>query len=115
MINEHTKFILTDEQFERFMKDHFGGIEKYLKQKAIETFSEWEKQMKWEELEKKKWLTSEEAAKILNYKVSYIRFLVSNKKIEYRKFGGKLEFDIEVLKRYREDNSILFKSVDSDI
>ncbi len=115
MKDENISFFLNDEQFKRFMKDHFKGIEKYLMQKAIETFTEWEKQLKWQEMENKKWLTSDEAAYYLNIKVSYLRFLVNKKKIEYRKFAGKLEFDIKVLKSYREENSILFKSVDSDI
>jgi len=115
MIDEHTKFILTDEQFEQFMKDHFKGIEQHLKEKAIDTFNSWGKQLIWQELENKKWLTSDEAAYYLNIKISYLRYMVSKKLIEYNKFGGKLEFDIKVLMKYRKDKSILFKSVDSDI
>ena len=115
MSKEIINFKLSDDQYERFIKNNLRGIEKILKAKAIETFSEWEKELKWSEIESKKWLTSEEAAYYLNIKVSYLRFLVAKKKIEYRKFAGKLEFDIKVLKKYREDKSILFKSVDSDI
>ena len=70
--------------------------------------------MHWDLLEKKKWLNSKETAWYIGKKESYLNHLCTHNLIEYNKFKGQREFDIDVLREYRVKNTVTIKALSDD-
>ena len=66
---------------------------------------------KWDEIENLKWLDTRQAAFYIGKEKSYLDWMCNKNLIEYNTVAGKREFDIEVLRKWRSDNTVKHRAM----
>jgi len=109
LYNLNGKIRLTKEQCESLVDSNPYLVEYVLK--LAFTVLKTAPGMTIEELEGEKWLNTHQAARYIKREKKYLDWMCTKRLIEYNVVKGKREFDIEVLKKWRADNTVKYRAM----